>query len=180
MYTGWLCGTDNVLMFFLKNALFALNDSLTQDLLMLVLSNNKVSLNKCGHWPLLWGCKQRIHINIRVDIRMDGLLAVKHKCCAKKERSCFSSIFSVLSRTALISRHFADNILKFIFLYECCCIFHPNFPNAPINNKSLFVLIVSWRRAGNKLSSGPKMDGLVNASLPQWVNFFRWACEHTI
>ena len=58
-------------------------------------------------------------------------------------------------------RHFADDILKCIFLNENVCI--PNkislkfVPKGPINNNPALVQVMAWRRPGDKPLSEPMM-----------------------
>ena len=56
---------------------------------------------------------------------------------------------------------FAENIFKFIFLNENCCIFIKILPknasNGSTNNKSALVQIKACRQTGNKPLSEPMM-----------------------
>ena len=74
-------------------------------------------------------------------------------------------------------RHFADDILKCIFLNENILIaieISLKFvPKGPINNIPALVLIMAWRRPGDKPLSEPRMISLpthICATRPQWVN----------
>ena len=74
--------------------------------------------------------------------------------------------------------HFPDDIFKCIFLNENVWIsikFALNFvPNGPINNISVLVQIMAWRRPGDKPLSEPMMVSLLThicISRPQWVKF---------
>ena len=73
--------------------------------------------------------------------------------------------------------HFADGILKCIFLNENAWIslkIPLNFvPKVRINNIPASVLIMAWRRPGDKPLSEPMMVWLLThmcATRPQWVN----------
>ena len=80
-------------------------------------------------------------------------------------------------------RHFADDILKCIFLKENILI--PNnislkfVPKGPINNNPALVQVMAWRRPGDKPSPEPMMFRLpthICVTRPQWVDayaFFR-------
>ena len=74
-------------------------------------------------------------------------------------------------------RHFADDILKCIFLNENVCI--PNkislkfVPKGPINNNPALVQVMAWRRPGDKPLSEPMMVRLqmhICVTRPRWVN----------
>ena len=74
-------------------------------------------------------------------------------------------------------RHFADDILKCIFLNENVWIpieISLKFvPQGPINNIPALVQIMAWRRPGDKPLSGPMMVRLpthICVTRPQWVN----------
>ena len=74
-------------------------------------------------------------------------------------------------------RHFADDILKFIFFSENVWIalkISLRFvPNGPINNIPALVQIMAWRGPGNKPLSEAMMVGLTThicVTRPQWVN----------
>ena len=80
--------------------------------------------------------------------------------------------------------HFADGILKYIFLNENVWIsfkFSPNFvPKVQINNIPALVQIMDWRRVGDKPLSEPMMISLpthICVTQPQWVNVTR---THTL
>ena len=73
-------------------------------------------------------------------------------------------------------RHFPDDIFKCIFLNENAWIFIKIslkfVPKGPINNISALVLIMAWRRSGDKPLSEPMMDSLLThicVTRPQWV-----------
>ena len=74
-------------------------------------------------------------------------------------------------------RHFADDIFTCIFFDENCCIFI-NFSlkyvrKGPIDNNPALVLIMAWRRSGDKPLSEPMMISLpmhLCITRPQWVN----------
>ena len=74
-------------------------------------------------------------------------------------------------------RHFADDILKCIFLNENVWIpikISPKFvPKGPINNIPALVQIMAWRRPGDKPLSEPMLVSLpthIWVARPQWVN----------
>ena len=76
-------------------------------------------------------------------------------------------------------RHFADNIFKCIFLNENAWIpinFSLKFvPMGPINNISVLVQIMAWRRPGDKPLSEPMIVSLpthICVTRPQWVKKF--------
>ena len=75
-------------------------------------------------------------------------------------------------------RHFADDILKWIFLNENAWIsikISLKFvPQVPINNIPALVQIMAWRRPGDKPLSGLMMVRLpthICVTQPQWVKF---------
>ena len=77
-------------------------------------------------------------------------------------------------------RHFADDILKCIFLNENVWIpikISLKFvPKGPINNIPALVEIMAWRRPGDKPLSEPVTVGLpthICVTRPQWVNTLR-------
>ena len=74
-------------------------------------------------------------------------------------------------------RHLADDIFKCIFLNETVWIslkISLKFvPKVPINNIPALVLIMAWRRPGDKPLSEPMMVSLpthICVTRPQWVN----------
>ena len=74
-------------------------------------------------------------------------------------------------------RHFADDTFKRIFLNENIIISTKNslkfVPTGLINNIPALVLIMAWRRPGDKPLSEPMMDNLPThlcVTRPQWVN----------
>ena len=74
--------------------------------------------------------------------------------------------------------HFAEDILKCIFLNENVWISHKislNFvPKGPSNNIPLLVLIMAWRRSGDKPLSEPMIVFLpthICVTQPQWVKY---------
>ena len=77
-------------------------------------------------------------------------------------------------------RHFADDISKYIFLYENARIslkISLKFvPNVRINNIPALAQIMAWRRPGDKPLSEPMVVSLLThicATRPQWVNRMR-------
>ena len=85
-------------------------------------------------------------------------------------------------------RHFADDILKYIFLNENVWIpikMSLKFVHkGPINNIPALVQIMAWRRPGDKPLSEPVMVRLpthICVTRPQWVKSFHptlyWACH---
>ena len=73
-------------------------------------------------------------------------------------------------------RHFADDTFKRIFLIENVRIqikISLKFvPKGPINNNPALILIMAWRRSGDKPLSEPMMVSLVThicVTRPQWV-----------
>ena len=74
-------------------------------------------------------------------------------------------------------RHFADDVLKCIFLNQNVWILlkiRLKFvPRGPINNIPALVQIMAWRRPGDKPLSEPMMVNLpthICVTRPQWVN----------
>ena len=66
--------------------------------------------------------------------------------------------------------HFPDDIFKCIFMNENVQI---SIPKGPINNITVLVQIMAWRRPGEKPLSEPMMVSLLThicVSRPQWVN----------
>ena len=63
--------------------------------------------------------------------------------------------------------HFADGMLKCIFVNENICISNKislgYVPWGPINNMSALVQIVAWRRPGDKTLSEPMLTQFTNA-----------------
>ena len=79
--------------------------------------------------------------------------------------------------------HFADDILKCIFLNENVWIpikiSLKSAPKGPINNIPALVQIMAWRRPGDKPLSEPTMVSLlmqICATRPQWVNTMMIHC----
>ena len=79
-------------------------------------------------------------------------------------------------------RHFPDDIFKCIFLTENVCIsikISLKFaPKVPINHIPALVLIMAWRRPGDKPSFEPMMLCLLTqicVTRPQWVNTYFWS-----
>ena len=84
-------------------------------------------------------------------------------------------------------RHFADDILKCIFLNENVWIsieISLKFvPKGPINNITALVQIMAWHRPGDKPISEPMMVRLpthICVTQPQWVKvcFIHWVLNH--
>ena len=85
-------------------------------------------------------------------------------------------------------RHFADDILKCIFLNENVWIsikISLKFvPKGPINNIPALVQIMAWRRPGDKPLSEPMMVRLpthICVTRPQWVKAkiqLTWFCQY--
>ena len=81
--------------------------------------------------------------------------------------------------------HFPDDIFKCIFLNENVWIsikISLKFvPNGPMNNIPALVLIMAWRRPGDKLLSEPMMVSLPThlcVTRPQWVNICQLFCHY--
>ena len=72
------------------------------------------------------------------------------------------------------SRHFTDDIFKWVFLNGNVLIFHWIFiPKGQINNIPTLVQIVAWCRPGDRPLSEPMMislQPLICITGPQWVN----------
>ena len=88
----------------------------------------------------------------------------------------FINMFNTL-RPRQNGRHFADEILNFIFLNENVWIpikiSLKVFPKGPIDNIPSLVQIMGWRRSGDKPLSEPMMVRLpthICVARPQWVN----------
>ena len=64
-------------------------------------------------------------------------------------------------------RHFPDDILKCIFMNENFCFFIlvslKFVPKGPINNIPALVLIMAWRRSGDKPLSEPMLTQVTDA-----------------
>ena len=82
-------------------------------------------------------------------------------------------------------RHFADDILKCIFLNENVWIpikISLKFvPQCPINNIPALVQIMVWRRPGDKPLSGPMMVRLpthICVTRPQWVKWHMVSADY--
>ena len=65
------------------------------------------------------------------------------------------------------SRHFADNIFRCIFMNQKLCILIEIslkcVPNSPIDNNPALILIMAWRRLGNKPLSEPMLTRFTDA-----------------
>ena len=95
-----------------------------------------------------------------------------------RTRGCTPSLITLRSRQN--GRHFADDILKCIFLNENVSIpitiSLKIVPKGPINNIPALVQIMAWRRPGGKPLSEPMMVSLLThicVTQPQWVNSWR-------
>ena len=95
----------------------------------------------------------------------------------------FKFIFVNTLRPRQNGRHFPDDIFKRIFLNENARIsirMSLKFvPNGPFNNNPALVLIMAWRRSGDKPLSEPMMASILThicVSRPQWLNkgFLTW------
>ena len=80
-------------------------------------------------------------------------------------------------------RHFAEDVFKCNFLNENVWIpieISMKFvPKGPINNIPALVLIMAWRRSGDKPLSESMMVSLpthIWVTRPQWVNQGPWCC----
>ena len=89
--------------------------------------------------------------------------------------NCLSSAINTL-RPRQNGRHFADDILKCIFLNENygipCKISKKFVPKGSINNIPALVQIMAWCRPGDKPLSEPMMVSLTThicVTLPQWI-----------
>ena len=98
------------------------------------------------------------------------MLHVWSSCMPSTNVACFNTL-----RPRHNGRHFVDNIFKCIFLNENAWIpvkISLKFvPKGPINNIPALVLIMAWRRSGDKPLSEP-MIGLpthICVTRPQWV-----------
>ena len=100
-----------------------------------------------------------------------------------RTRGCTPSLITLRSRQN--GRHFADDILKCIFLNENVSIpitiSLKIVPKGPINNIPALVQIMAWRRPGGKPLSEPMMVILLThihvcVTRPQWVNSWRTGC----
>ena len=101
---------------------------------------------------------------------------------------CYSTNAELLSVNTLRprqnGRHFADDILKCIFLNENVWI--PTeislkfVPKGPINNIPALVQMMAWRRSGDKPLSEPVMVRLptyICVTRPQWVKYLITHCS---
>ena len=108
-----------------------------------------------------------------------------HQCCLIIKGLLYHSPESNYKRSALNSlrprqngRLFADDTFKCIFLNETIRISTKNslkfVPKGLINNIAALVLIMTWRRPGDKPLSEPMMVSLpthICVARPQWVKF---------
>ena len=106
-------------------------------------------------------------------IRMDKQYFPRIMCMIR-----FCVHFHILNtlRPRQNGRHFADDILKHLFLNEkdwiSIKISLKFVPNGPINNITALVQIMAWRRPGDKPLSEPMMVSLLThlfVTRPQWV-----------
>ena len=119
--------------------------------------------------------------------------ALKYELRLKEGPWGFKTLSSLVNtlRPKQNGRHFADDILKCIFLNENVWI--PKkislkfVPKGPINNNPALVQVMAWRRSGDKPLSEPMLDSLLThicVTRPQWVkctNYYMLAvalCEH--
>ena len=84
-------------------------------------------------------------------------------------------------------RHFADDMLKCIFLNENVWILFKVslkfVARCPINNISALVFIMAWRRPGNKPLSEPMVVSLlmyICVTRRQWVNSFQMSANYFV
>ena len=89
--------------------------------------------------------------------------------------TCHLALFNTL-RPRQNGRHFPDDIFKWIFLNEnvwiSISISLKFVPRGPINNISMLVQVMDWRRSGDKPLSEPMMVSLpthICVTRPQWV-----------
>ena len=68
-----------------------------------------------------------------------------------------------LSLSQQYGHHFADDILKCIFVNEHFCILIPISPKAVIDNKSALVRIMAWGRTGDSPFPGPMLTQFPDA-----------------
>ena len=72
----------------------------------------------------------------------------------------------------LIPRHFADGIFRCIFMNEKFCIVIPIsiefVPKGSIDNKSILIQVMAWRRTGDKPISEPMLTQFTDAYMRHW------------
>ena len=127
---------------------------------------------------------------IRFSLYHDFVLSVL-QCFLSKSFSALSSLYVVCNINTLRprqnGRHLPDNIFKYIFFNENVWIslkISLTFvPKVPINNILALVLIMAWRRPGNKPLSEPMMVSLprhICVTRPQWVNSGIVRCHNVL
>ena len=102
-------------------------------------------------------------------------VVILSKVCYRTRWRVTSNILNTL-RPRENGRHFPDDAFNRIFVYENIRIsikFSLKFvPKGPIHNIAALVLIMAWRRPGDKPLSGPMMVRLpthICVTRPQWV-----------
>ena len=68
-------------------------------------------------------------------------------------------------------RHFAEDILKCIYVRDkfCILISIKFILEGPVDNMSALVPVMAWRRTGDKLLHGPMLTNLYDRVLTPWV-----------
>ena len=158
------------------SALLVLCGTVTSDLRYIAVDDNTI-------WSLL---RQGIVFVISHHWTRWWIGAAKDKACSQ------SCVFNSL-RSRQNGRLFADDTFKRIFLNENIRISTKNslnfVPKGLINNIPALVLIMAWRRPGDKPLSEPMMIRLpthICVTRPQWVNVWHYcawwlvACKRQI
>ena len=143
----------------------------------------KSSRELCGGVALrLWGARSKLASSIRSNSLITGIYPAAN--ARRLVSSIQNDIYVYITRSQRVNtlrprqngRHFADAIFKRIFLNENIWIpieISLMFvPKGSINNIPALVLIMAWRRPGDKSLSEPMMVNLpthICVTRPQWV-----------
>ena len=119
------------------------------------LSNSRVPPRACNETEMLW-----FHHSLQRCFTTSVVMNIIKIMC-----------FSVFQCNTLgpkeYDRRFANDLFKLIFVNENCCNFiHISLKfvhNGRIDNMSALILIMAWRRRGDKPSSEPMMESLTYA-----------------
>ena len=138
-----------------------------------------VYIFSCSSWNPYWVpviCRNPTEIRPLILISQDSQWA--YSCCIPMhnwKQICIVYFINIL-RPRQNGRHLPDDIFKCIFFNENVWIslkISLKFvPKVPINNIPALVLIMAWRRPGDKPLSEPMMVSLpthVCVTRPQWV-----------
>ena len=132
-------------------------------------------------WPLQTGFPVSCFLIQRGRITHMSASFIGHYCFRHKTDT--KPLFNKL-RPRLTGRFFADDTFKRIFLNEniriSITISLKFVPNGPINNILALVLIMAWRRPGDKPLSEPMMVRSrthICVTRPQWVKLVLVYCK---